>query len=85
MAVEIEKNCLIRIFLVIFLSFGFGIIFAAQTNYNYVSKENTWQANEASHTKIDLMLESTNVDLQRSQCAFYCTSTDNKFEYVFFL
>ena len=85
MIVKMEKNRVLHIFLALFLLLGFGLIFAAQTNYNYVSKENTWQANEASHTKIDMMLESTNVDLQRSQCAFYCTSTDNKFEYVFFL
>ena len=59
--------------------FSFKILFAAQTNYYYIAKEKTWQENETAHGHVTLQ-EQSDDDLKISECAYYCTARDGKFE-----
>ena len=62
-------------------SFFFQILFAAQqTSFNYIpSATKMWQQNETAHGRVALQ-EQTDEHVRNSECAFYCTARDSKFE-----
>ena len=62
-------------------SFFFQILFAAQqTSFNYIpSATKMWQENETAHGRVALQ-EQTDEGVRNSECAYYCTARDSKFE-----
>ena len=67
--------------LVVMASFLFQILFAAQqTSFNYIpSATKMWQENETAHGHVALQ-EQTDEGVRNSECAYYCTARDSKFE-----
>ena len=64
-----------------FASCLFQILFAAQqTSFNYIpSATKMWQENETAHGRVALQ-EQTDESVRNSECAYYCTARDGKFE-----
>ena len=62
-------------------SFFFQILFAAQqTSFNYIPlATKMWQENETAHGRVALQ-EQTDEGVRNSECAYYCTARDSKFE-----
>ena len=76
-----QLRCLVHVALpILLLSFlTFKTIIAGQTHYNYEPMENKWHENEENHGIITLQ-EQNDDDRKSSECAYYCTARDSKFE-----
>ena len=54
------------------------VALAITRHFNYDRMANVWQKDVASHATMNLTKAGT--QLEQSECAYYCTSRDNRFE-----